>query len=82
MRLEILEGTVYGEKYYAVAPYRNLNESIFWDDISKWCVETFGPSGTDDKPGVWTPNERWYINGAKYWFRNKKDLEWFLLRWQ
>ena len=32
--------------------------------------------------GVWTPNARWYANNAKFWFRQKKDLEWFILRWQ
>jgi hypothetical protein len=25
---------------------------------------------------------RWYMNNSKFWFRDKKDLEWFLLRWQ
>jgi hypothetical protein len=39
---------------------------------------SFGPTAHD---GVWTPDMRWYANNAKFWFRNKKDLEWFLLRW-
>lgn len=82
MILKIQDGTVYGEHYYCVTPYRKSTKVIEWDDISKWCVDAFGPSGTDDRPGAWTPYERWYINNARYWFKDKKDLEWFLLRWQ
>lgn len=30
--------------------------------------------------GVWTPDQRWYANNAKFWFRNPKDRDWFVLR--
>jgi len=43
-----------------------------------WCVETFGPT-TDD--GVWTPGQRWYVNNARFWFKDVKDRDWFILRW-
>ena len=46
-----------------------------------WMIDTFGPSGTKDNPMVWTPDQRWYANNAKFWFRDKKDLEWFMLKW-
>jgi hypothetical protein len=81
MILETSEGTIYGARYYTVQPMRwglmgNPNQ---WNDMVEWTVETFGPTPED---GVWTPSARWYVNNAKFWFRERKDLEWFLLRWQ
>jgi hypothetical protein len=47
--------------------------------MENWCIKTFGDT---PKEGVFiTPNARWYMNGSKFWFREKKDLEWFILRW-
>jgi hypothetical protein len=46
--------------------------------MMEWTVKTFGPSAWD---GVWTPDQRWYANNAKFWFRDAKDLEWFMLKW-
>jgi len=69
------EGTVYGQKYLTARPPNGAK----WDDMMSWMVDTFGPTAHD---GVWTPNMRWYVNNQKFWFRNKKDLEWFLLRWE
>ena len=78
MTFHIQEGTVYGEPYYAVKTY----QPIPWAKMEEWCVNAFGPSGTEDKPGAWSPYERWYANNSIFWFKDKKDLEWFLLRWQ
>lgn len=69
------KGTVYGQQYLTVQPM----DSVKWKEMEAWVVETFGPTSHD---GVWTSNMRWYMNNSKFWFRNKKDLEWFLLRWQ
>ena len=69
------EGTVYGQPYLTVQPM----SSVKWKEMEAWMVQTFGPTA---KNGVWTPNVRWYMNNSKFWFRNKKDLEWFILRWQ
>jgi len=69
------EGTVYGEKYLTAQPMN----SVKWNEMEVWLIETLGPTASD---GVWTPNMRWYMNNSKFWFRDKKDLEWFLLRWQ
>lgn len=74
-KLELSEGTVYGARYLTVHP----GNWRHWKEMEAWMVETFGPTAHD---GVWTPNMRWYMNNSKFWFRNKKDLEWFLLRWQ
>jgi hypothetical protein len=71
--------TVYGKEYYQITPMVN---GIEWSDMLKWCFDMFGPSGTDDRPGVWSYNERWYANNGMFLFKDKKDCEWFLLRWQ
>ena len=74
-------GTVFGTRYYTVEP-RNLewqDSRRMWDDMMEWMVATFGP--LDDSQGVFTPNQRWYANNAKFWFRDQKDLSWFMLRW-
>ena len=75
MAFEFSEGTVYGQKYLTVQPHCGAK----WKEMEAWLDNTFGPSAVD---GVWTPNMRWYANNQKFWFKNKKDLEWFLLRWE
>jgi hypothetical protein len=74
MAFEFSEGTVYGQKYFTAHPTGGTK----WDDMMEWLVNTLGPSAVN---GVWTPNMRWYANNAKFWFRDKKDLEWFVLKW-
>ena len=69
------EGTVYGQPYLTVQPMNIVK----WKEMESWLTETFGPTAHDS---VWTPDMRWYMNNSKFWFRDKKDLEWFLLRWQ
>jgi len=73
-------GLVYSEEYYVIAvngrpTYGDYN---VWDDMIAWAVKTFGPTPGD---GVWTPGARWYVNNAKFWFKDERDREWFLLRW-
>jgi hypothetical protein len=70
--------TVYGIPYHQITPIISAGE---WNDMLAWCVSTFGPSGTENKPGVWSVDERWYANSAKFLFKDKQDCEWFLLRW-
>jgi hypothetical protein len=71
-------GTVYDMPYHQVTPIISNGE---WNEMIAWCVNIFGPSGTPGAPGVWMPGDRWYANNAKFWFRDKADCEWFLLRW-
>lgn len=71
--------TVYGMLYHQITPIISGAE---WDEIIDWCVSTFGRSGTQDKPGVWSVDQRWYVNNGKFLFKDKQDCEWFLLRWQ
>ena len=73
MKLMISEGTVYGKRYYTVEPIKWFHE------LEEWCIKSLGYPPLD---GVWQPNSRWYMNNRKFWFRDKKDLEWFVLRWQ
>lgn len=74
--LEYSTGRVFGKEYLTVAP---MNAEEYWNDMIEWMVDTFGP--LDDIKGTFTPNQRWYVNNAKFWFRDQKDRDWFVLRW-
>ena len=74
MAFEFSEGTVYGQKYLTVHPTSGNR----WNEMMAWTVKTFGPSAID---GVWTPDQRWYANNAKFWFRDPADLTLFVLKW-
>ncbi len=73
--LEYSKGRVFDREYLTVAP---MNAEGMWADMMQWMIDTFGPTTLD---GVWTPDQRWYANNAKFWFRNVKDRDWFVLRW-
>jgi hypothetical protein len=74
------EGRIYGSRYYTASPVGGS-----WADMEEWCTETFGHDGgaiwghDPNKPPL--PNERWYMNNSKFWFRNLKDRDWFVMRW-
>ena len=72
--LEYGTGKVFGHDYLTVAP---MNAEGMWNDMMSWMVNTFGPTAND---GVWTADQRWYVNNAKFWFRDQKDRDWFVLR--
>lgn len=82
MIIERSQGQVFGVRYWTVHPVMEpswvYEHQRHWDSMISWMVETFGPTAHD---GVWTPNQRWYANNAKFWFRDEKDLLVFLLRW-
>ena len=73
--LEYSKGKINGQEYLTVAP---MNAEGRWSDMMEWTVNSFGPTAKD---GVWTPDQRWYANNAKFWFRDAKDRDWFVLRW-
>lgn len=75
-RIEIETGTVYDKIYHVAKP---LNAHDKWSGMMSWMIETFGPTAKD---GVWTAGERWYVNNARFWFREEPDLVLFLIRWQ
>ena len=74
------QGTVYGARYHTVEPVGGN-----WLDMETWCLATFGPAGDRDK--IWgelrapEPAQRWYVNNRKFWFRDLKDRDWFVIRW-
>jgi hypothetical protein len=83
MELKLGEGRVYGARYYTVHPEFDWwlpggLQNNTWRDMIEWCVETYGASAKD---GVMTPNQRWYANNAKFWFREQDDLMMFVLKW-
>lgn len=65
-------GTAFGVKYHLAEPV-----GMDWVAILKWCTETFGEMShiKDGDKG------RWYINNRTLYFRNLKDRDWFVLRW-
>jgi hypothetical protein len=79
-QLVLDEGRVYGARYYTVQPmgWGFYGHNVEWDEMVAWCVKTLGPTPDD---GVWTPSMRWYVNNAKFWFRNTKDQLLFVLKW-
>ena len=84
MQLELLEGRVFGARYYTVQPIPSWDLNGDWGGVEtwpkmvEWCVDTYGPTPKD---GIWTPSCRWYVNNAKFWFRKEEDKLLFLLRW-
>lgn len=74
------EGTVYGSRYYTAEPIGGN-----WMDMEIWCLDTFG-----DTSSIWSetknlapaPLKRWYANNRKFWFRDIKDRDWFIIRWR
>ena len=73
--MKLSEGKIFGEQYYTVEPV----PYGAWHDMELWCKKTFGCPPAN---GVWEPHGRWYMNNSKFWFRDKKDLEWFVLKWE
>ena len=85
MDMTLGEGRVYGARYYTVEPEifgTALRDGDWpgidiWRNMENWCIETYGES-----TGAFEPSQRWYTNSSRFWFREKKDLEWFILKWQ
>ena len=77
--LKLTEGTVYGSRYYCVEPVGGS-----WIEIQEWCFNQFGDSGKH----IWgsnevpAPQERWYTNNRKFWFRDDADRLMFVMRWR
>jgi hypothetical protein len=77
--LILSEGTVYGSRYFCVEPIGGS-----WFDMETWCLDTFGDTGSiwqETKSLTPEPHKRWYANNRKFWFRNEKDRNWFIVRW-
>lgn len=74
------EGKVAGARYYTVEPVGGN-----WKDMETWCTQTFGePAEVWDigkSDYIWPELGRWYINNRRFWFRDLKDRDWFVIRW-
>jgi hypothetical protein len=78
--LVLSEGTVYGSRYYTVEPIGGS-----WLEMEAWCYDTFGETGniwSETKNLTPEPLQRWYANNRKFWFKEAKDRDWFILRWR
>lgn len=84
MKLELEEGRVYGARYYTIKPIPSWDPDgdwggvDTWNSMVEWMVATFGPTPED---GVWVSGQRWYVNNARFYFRNEQDRDWFILKW-
>ena len=77
LKLSVIE--IHDESYYEVKPVGWMHrDELRWNDMIAWVVDTFGPTARD---GVWTPGQRWYANNARFYFKDIKDRNWFVLRW-
>jgi hypothetical protein len=72
-------GTVYGKQYYTVKPIGV--SALKWGQMNAWMIDCFGQTGTDDLPGAWAPDQRWYANNGRFWFQDEADRTLFLLKW-
>lgn len=78
-RLKLATIEIYDESYYEVKPVGWMHkDELQWNDMITWVVETFGPTAKD---GVWTAGQRWYCNNARFYFKDIKDRDWFIMRW-
>lgn len=76
--LMLTEQTLHGARYYCVQPVGGS-----WLDMEAWTTSTFGPPGDvwPNQDFVWPEVPRWVQNNRKFWFRNAKDRDWFILKW-
>lgn len=78
-QLILSEGKVYGARYFCVEPVGGN-----WADMEMWCHGTYGETSSlwqETKRLSPEPLKRWYMNNRKFWFREEKDRDWFILRW-
>jgi hypothetical protein len=77
--LKLSEGTVYGARYHCVEPVGGS-----WIEMQEWCFTQFGDSGKH----IWgeketpEPQQRWYMNNRKFWFRDDADRLMFVMKWR
>ena len=80
--IKMSQGKVYGLPYHTLEPVGGS-----WHEMEDWCSSAFGPPGGDIWEGsknnhATKPGARWYQNNRKFWFRDVKDRDWFLLKWR
>ena len=73
------EGKVFGARYLTVEPIGG-----HWPDMEAWARASFGEPAEiwEAQDFIWPDCGRWYMNDRKFWFREAKDRDWFILRWR
>ena len=78
------QSTVYGRPYYTILIPNSGKELV---TQLRWCDEQFGQTTSSithaegSKKRMSLPDERWYTNGAHFWFRDERDCTLFILKW-
>lgn len=79
MKLEV-SNVIYGDTtYIKVSPLWSNNQNPFtiWTSMELWCQEQYGTAGTP-----WDNiSPRYIINNSGFYFRDQKDLVFFMLKW-
>lgn len=74
------EGRVFGARYHTIEPVGGN-----WVEMEAWCTQTFGEPAEvwdlKDTQYIWPEMGRWYKNDRKFWFRNERDRDWFIIKW-
>jgi hypothetical protein len=77
VKFECAEEAYHDTVFYTVKPigWLMMTSTPSWDEMIQYCITTFGPS-----EGIWVKGERWYVNSARFYFRDSRDRTAFLLR--
>jgi hypothetical protein len=77
------KGTIYGARYYWVKPLGWMlnGDNASYSEMVQWNVEQFGNTKWDAGKETPIPGQRWYSSSARFWFKDKDDFAYFLLRW-
>lgn len=77
--LILSESRVHGSVYHCVEPVDG-----HWPDMDAWSRQTYGEPGEfwTREDFMWPEQTRWFMNDRKFWFRNLKDRDWFIMRWR
>jgi hypothetical protein len=76
--LVLAERRVHGARYYTVEPVGGS-----WLEMETWALDTYGNPGEiwPKEEFTWPECPRWMMNDRKFWFRDEKDRNWFIMRW-
>lgn len=76
--LVLNESRVNGSRYYTVEPIGGN-----WLEMETWARSVYGEPGDmwDSNDWCFPEGARWLMNNRKFWFRQEKDRNWFIVRW-
>ncbi len=62
---------------FGIPLYKVDAEGYDFDELNEWCNQTFGPP----RIGPGQPECKWFISGGEFYFHEKKNRDWFVLKW-